>query len=69
MPSDKVEIVTLVMDGGTAYVLTLILGMTIREVERRGIIPGASRDVLVHAHDQIAGQLGMDPFEEVDHGG
>jgi hypothetical protein len=53
------EVVSLVMDGGTAYVLVVLLGMTIRGATD---LPGAPRDVLIHAHDQLAGQLGMDPF-------
>lgn len=56
------EVVTLVMDGGTAYVLVTILGMTIAQAEARDV-PGAPREVLIHAHNELAGQLGMDLYE------
>lgn len=60
--TDSAEVVTLVMDGGTAYVLVMLLGMTIANAEKRDI-PGAPREVLIYAHNQLAGQLGIEPYE------
>jgi hypothetical protein len=56
------EVVTLVMDGGTAYVMVMILGMTIANAEKADL-PGAPREVLIYAHNELAGQLGMDLYE------
>lgn len=57
------EVVTLVMDAGTAYVLLQQIGMTI-DLFRRGQAVGAPAEVLIHAHDQLAGQLGMDAYDD-----
>lgn len=61
VPDEPANVVTLVMDGGTAYVLVQILGMTIDNFRRGSPTRGVSVDVLVHAHDELAGQLG-DPL-------
>lgn len=55
------DVVTLVMDGGTAYVLLTVLSMGIDSFSGP-ISRDAPRNVLIHAHDQIAGQLGMEPY-------
>ena len=59
-PGPAGEIVTLVIDGGTAYVLLQLLGMTIDRFEG----PELPRDVLIHAHDELAGQLGDPTYAE-----
>lgn len=56
------EIVTLAMDGGTAYVLITILGMTIDNFRSDKPGVGLARGVLIHAHDELAGQLGMPTY-------
>jgi hypothetical protein len=63
VPAESANVVTLVMDGGTAYVLVTILGMTIDNFA--GLAPTAipAVDVLVHAHDELAGQLGMATYD------
>lgn len=64
VPAEPANVVTLVMDGGTAYVLVTILGMTIDRFSLPGGSPrGVARDVLVHAHDELAGQLGMATYD------
>lgn len=63
-PAEPANVATLVMDGGTAYVLVTILGMTIDNFS--GLAPAAipAVDVLVHAHDELAGQLGMPVYAQ-----
>jgi hypothetical protein len=56
VPSETANIVTLAMDGGTAYVLVQILGLTIDRF--RPVGGELARDVLIHAFDELAGQLG-----------
>lgn len=58
VPVEPANVVTLVMDGGTAYVLLQLLGLTIDNFRPPGPGGGLARDVLVHAHDELAGQLG-----------
>jgi hypothetical protein len=60
------EIATLVMDGGTAYVLIQILGMTIDNFRSNRPGVGLARDVLIHAHDELAGQLSMPTYTSRD---
>lgn len=62
VPDEPANIVTLVMDGGTAYVLVQILGMTIDNFRSHKPGVGLARDVLIHAHDELAGQLGDEPY-------
>jgi hypothetical protein len=62
-PSASPDIVTLVLDGGTAYVLIEILGMTIDSFRSLVHAPQPV-EVLVHAHDELAGQLGMPPYAD-----
>jgi hypothetical protein len=63
-PSEPANVVTLVMDGGTAYVLVTLLAMTIDKFRPGGPTGGLARDVLIHAHDELAGQLGDPVYAE-----
>ena len=62
--TDGAEVVTFVMDGGTAYVLTVLLGMTIDGLRNGDSVRELAEGVLFHAHDQIAAQLDMPAYAD-----
>jgi len=63
-PDGGAEIVTLVMDGGTAYVMHWMLRRTIHAFDTGDPLRGVAREFLIHAHDEIAGQIRMPLYED-----